>query len=367
MPRLASESDRRYCRAVLPEVSRTFALNIRLLGGTFGEAVRVGYLMCRAADALEDSWPGTPREITDRFDTMLLAIEGDDRAADRIAGEAARVAGAREDLRLVAHYPHVWRVYRSLPDEAREPLTLAVRAMARGMRHYASRAAGRAPEAPYLDTEEELHHYCYVVAGCVGEMLTRLARLEAPVDEAGEAARMALAPAVGEALQLTNILLDWPADVRRGRCHLPAEWLDAHGLTPRDLVGTDRPEVHALATRLESLARAALARVPDYVELYPTRMVRYRLFCLWPALWAVGSLRAARSAPGFPWDGDRPRLAKSELWRMAIGSALFAHGRGARGMFEGEMRRLGAVGDVARTSFPDGAAGKAAAENASHH
>src|SRR4029077_7187245 len=103
--------------------------------------------------------------------------------------------------------------------------------LATGMSRYASRAAERGDRVPYLDTEAELHDYCYVVAGCIGEMLTRLHAAEyALTDDAVARERMQLAPIVGEALQLTNILLDWPTDVRRGRCYLPATWLAEYGL-----------------------------------------------------------------------------------------------------------------------------------------
>jgi phytoene/squalene synthetase len=63
--------DRAWCDGVLPRVSRTFALNIRLLAGTFREAVSIGYLLCRAADAIEDSWPGSADEIRSRFQLLL--------------------------------------------------------------------------------------------------------------------------------------------------------------------------------------------------------------------------------------------------------------------------------------------------------
>jgi farnesyl-diphosphate farnesyltransferase len=337
----ATEIVRRYCREVLPHVSRTFALNIRLLRGPLGDAVRVGYLMCRAADTLEDSWPGSPAAIEARFDTMLEAIGGDARAAESIAAQALQVAGGREDLRLVAHYPHVWRVYRSLPEASRAPLEDTVRTMALGMQRFAARAAGRAPETAYLDTEAELHAYCYTVAGCVGEMLTRLARIEFPADEAAEGQRMALAPIVGEALQLTNILLDWPVDLRRGRCHVPAEWLEAHGRTTRALTGTDHPGVRAMAARLELLAVAALERVPHYVSLFPAGAARYRLFCTWPALWAIGSLRSMHRDPEFPWGVRRPRLPRHELWTVAGRAFLAARSdRGTRGLFERELATL---------------------------
>src|SRR5207244_2128037 len=141
------------------------------------------------------------------------------------------------------------------------------------------------------DSETELHEYGYVVAGCVGEMLTRLWHRAAPErDRALDAARLALAPAVGEGLQLTNILLDWPVDVRRGRCHVPASWLAEAGLRVSDLTGAGHPGVRGLAARMEALAMRALASVPRYLELVPPRHLRYRLFCLWPARWAHASL-----------------------------------------------------------------------------
>src|SRR5881397_2097503 len=63
--------EHRYCREVLPRVSRTFAISIGLLRGSLQEAVRIGYLLCRIADALEDSWPGDGREIRARFDALV--------------------------------------------------------------------------------------------------------------------------------------------------------------------------------------------------------------------------------------------------------------------------------------------------------
>ena len=65
--------------------------------------------------------------------------------------------------------------------------------------------------------------------------------------------------------------------------------------------------------------------MPDYLDLFPVRMARYRLFCLWPALWALGSLRHAHHDPEFPWGLRRPRLPRAELWRVALTSLLVAH------------------------------------------
>ncbi len=75
-------ADRAWCRAALPRVSRTFALNIRVLADPFRGAVETAYLLCRAADALEDSWPGSPAAIGERFlpnVTTTLRFEGAER------------------------------------------------------------------------------------------------------------------------------------------------------------------------------------------------------------------------------------------------------------------------------------------------
>lgn len=339
--RASLEADRHFCRAALQRVSRTFALNTRVLAGTFHEAVTVGYLLCRTADALEDSWPGDPGEIEARFAQLLAALGGDVAARDALAGGARARAAQGADLALVAELPRVLRVYEALPAPHRDALARGVDVLARGMARYAARAASRPPGACYLDTEDELDDYCWIVAGCVGVMLTELFAAEHGAgDEEVQARRRELAPVVGQALQLTNILLDWPNDIRRGRCYVPEEWLASHRLAPRDLVGVDRgadrEAVRKVAVRLELKARAALARVPDYLDLIPVRRVRYRLFCLWPALWALGSLNHARRDPEFPWGPRRPRLPRAEVWRAALGSTLAVH-------HAGMMRKLYAM------------------------
>ena len=347
-PRKAAE-DRRYCRDVLPHVSRTFALNIQLLNGVFGESVRIAYLLCRAADALEDSWPSQGGgAVRARFDRFLATLAGDESALAEISSEAATLDGSRADLSLVAHLPRVMGAFHSLPEPYQNGVRSGVEVLASGMSRFAARAAERPHGAAYVDTENELHEYCYVVAGCVGEMLTRLFELTHGAGNPEAAVRrLALAPTVGEALQLTNILLDWPSDVRRGRCYVPASWLADGGISASDLVGRDRPEVREVARRLETLARAALARVPDYLDRIPIRCVRYRLFCLLPAVWALGSLRTARTDPEFPWGARRPRLPRSELWRSSLATLVsVGDPRAVRRMLRGAESAPAALGSA---------------------
>jgi farnesyl-diphosphate farnesyltransferase len=321
---------REYCRRVLPRVSRTFALNIGWLDPGLRESVRTAYLLCRAADALEDSWPDRPDRMRERFAAFLAAVDGDEGLAAGMAAEAAGRASQGEDLALLERLPLLLVGMRALPEGDRALIRQAVAVMAEGMSRYASRAAERGPGVPYVDDEPELHDYCWVVAGCVGVMLTGMLEARRPggAPEARER-RHALAPRVGEALQLTNILLDWPVDVPRSRCYVPASWLAEAGLGPADLVGRDRPEVRAVAARLASLAHDALDDVADYLEAIPHRHLRYRLFCLLPAVWARRSLLLAEATPGFPAVAARPKLTRGQLWSSAARAVWAVAGDGA--------------------------------------
>ena len=154
----ASGADLAYCRGVLPRVSRTFAANIGVLRGPLADQVTVAYLLCRTADALEDSWPGPPAELAERFERLRDALAGERVAAQSLARDAAALGPGRPDLELAARLPVVLRVLDSFPDDVRHLIVEAVCTMARGMQRYAVRAAERAARAaatPHLDTQAE--------------------------------------------------------------------------------------------------------------------------------------------------------------------------------------------------------------------
>jgi len=331
----ALATERAWCREALVRVSRTFSLNIRCLEGRMLESVRVAYLLCRAADALEDSWPGPEAEVAERFDALLAALDGDPAAAWGLAGGAA-AQPPRDELDVLARLPALLHVLDSLPGPDAADVRLCVRTLAQGMKRYAARAAARGPDVPYLDDDAELHDYCYVVAGCVGEMLTRLVAREIPDGDAARAARrLELAPVVGEALQLTNMVLDWSEDLRGGRCHVPRAWLDRLGLVPADLT-RPTPEARELALRLAGLAHAALDRVPDYLETIPASAHRFRLFCLLPAQWARASLALMEGVTDFHARPVRPRLSRpAVLWEAARGLLAHADHAATRRLLDG--------------------------------
>jgi len=77
-------------------------------------------------------------------------------------------------------------------------------------------------------TFERLARYCYCVAGTVGLCCVHVFGFE-------DTKALELAPKLGTAFQLTNILRDVAEDFAMGRVYLPQEDLDRFGCTERDL------------------------------------------------------------------------------------------------------------------------------------
>ena len=102
-----------------------------------------------------------------------------------------------------------------------------------------------------FETMSDLMLYCRRVAGVVGLLIAPLAGYR------GGDATLQSALALGEAMQLTNILRDVGEDLRMGRCYLPRELLQKYGVTRAMLEsGRVTPAYIALLEELSDHASA---------------------------------------------------------------------------------------------------------------
>jgi 15-cis-phytoene synthase len=81
------------------------------------------------------------------------------------------------------------------------------------------------------ETFEDLSRYCYCVAGTVGLCCVHVFGFR-------DRKALELAPKLGTAFQLTNILRDVAEDYSMGRVYLPQEDLDRFGCTQKDLASS---------------------------------------------------------------------------------------------------------------------------------
>jgi farnesyl-diphosphate farnesyltransferase len=171
-----------------------------------------------------------------------------------------------------------------------------------------------------LPTCDDLTAYEYYVAGTVGCMLNELIQDHITGDGGPRNKRQRnLAISFGLGLQGTNIIQDLSIDRARGWSYLPEEIATRYGTATRRLhEARERP---AAMMAIREMAWRAMANLDDgleFVLLLPRRHPRIRLFCLWPLLLAVRTLRRLVSSPDVLL--DRVRITRSEVRELTRGS-----------------------------------------------
>lgn len=191
-----------HCARITRAHSGTFYLGSRLLPPSQRRAVLAVYAVCRFGDDAVDETP---------------------IAADAWA-------------RLDGWWKHVRNAYAGTPDP-QQPLEVALAwvleshdvpiAAFQELRLGLNTDLGR----PKLATMDDLMLYCSRVGGVIGWMIAPV------VGYRGGDATLRDALALGQAMQLTNVLRDVGEDLRRGRLYLPADAMRRHGVSTSDLFG----------------------------------------------------------------------------------------------------------------------------------
>lgn len=225
------------CAELARAHSTTFSWGARLFPAPERRAVLAVYAACRAGDdAVDEAPPGT--DPAARLAAWWAGIE-------RAYAGAPAGGDAREEALA-------WVLERyEVPFEAFRELHLGLLS-----------DVGR----ERIETVAELMRYCRRVGGVVGWMIVPIATGRDRAALRRDALRRD-ALALGEAMQLTNILRDVGEDLRRGRLYLPREMLDRHGVREEELragVVTDRyvALVRSLARRAERRYRQGWRSIP---------------------------------------------------------------------------------------------------------
>lgn len=306
----------RFSHEILPAVSRTFALSIRVLPGALGQAVNCAYLLCRIADTIEDE-PALPAaEKAALFDRLLECFD-DPARADRFPTLIGRITGEPAHLRLVRHADLVFVVFRQLPPVTRAHIQRWVTEMATGMRKFVLLY----PHGIRIQSLDEYREYCYYVAGTVGYLLTDLWHEHAPSIAAREyAALRERSRSFAEALQTVNILKDVARDAEHeNSIYIPERLLAEHGSSHAAILAAERVDATraALASLIE-LAWKDLEHAKDYLLLIPRRAVAIRLFCALPLLFAYATLRDLTRSPAALARREVVKISRAEVKSLIV-------------------------------------------------
>jgi 15-cis-phytoene synthase len=216
MPRdkqLAASYD--HCRDLARRAARNFYYGFKLLPAPKRDALCALYAFMRHADDISDS----DNEVKDKSDRLKAWREVLDRALAGQHGGKGILPAFHDTVQkfgIPAGYFH------DLMSGAEMDLTVK-----------------RYP------TFDLLERYCYCVAGTVGLCCVHVFGFQDPK-------ALELAPKLGIAFQLTNILRDVPEDYSMGRIYLPEEDLNRFRCTASDLEGNSASPAFTDLMRFEA-------------------------------------------------------------------------------------------------------------------
>ncbi len=309
--------------SLLHDVSRSFYLTLRVLPGRIRTQIGLAYLLARTTDTIADTELVPVVQRLGALETLRERIQGKG-GAPLDFGELARHQGSPAERRLLEKAEASIGLLAALVPADRQLVGAVLETITGGqeldLRRFAGASAARIVALPQ---EADLDDYTYRVAGCVGEFWTRICRAHlfpsAPLDDA---ALLRDGVRFGKGLQLVNILRDLPADLRQGRCYLPAEELAAAGLAPAELLEpTNEPRLRPQFNPWLDRADAHLAAGWAYTNALPRGCVRVRLACAWPLLIGRETIKLLRAGNVLD-PRQRIKVSRAQVSRIIRRSVL---------------------------------------------
>jgi farnesyl-diphosphate farnesyltransferase len=192
-----------------------------------------------------------------------------------------------------------------------------------------------------LPTFDDLDRYTYYVAGVVGAFWTQMHVAHLPALRRCDIEQLRQQGVrFGQGLQMTNILKDMAHDLKLGRCYLPASELSALQVDVRDL---QRPEtltrILPLIHGLVCMTLEHLDQARDYICELPRGMIRLRLSCMWPLLFAVQTLAAICQAPDLLSPEVWVKISRRDVYRTMAKSLWYLMFRHAFTAYYASLRQ----------------------------
>ncbi len=312
-------SPARLSRTILRSVSRSFYLSIKLLPEKLRDPIALAYLLARATDTIADTAEISADVRMEELAKLASLIQGNAAADTRTS--FASFATRQEDeaeRRLIEALPGCLAWLESMPaadrDEIREVLARINEGQTLDVHRFANPA-----QVSALATASDLDRYTYLVAGCVGEFWTKVCfRHLSNFSERPQQEMLSLGREYGQGLQLVNILRDAGADLRAGRCYLPADELRSLAVTPEELLAQPQRAEPLLRAWRERAEQGMAAGLEYACAIRPWRV---RLATALPALIGARTLALLRIA------GPRAFTEKVKVSRAEVRQIMFQTAR----------------------------------------
>ncbi|MDR1829780.1 MAG: squalene/phytoene synthase family protein [Candidatus Fibromonas sp.] len=287
----------KYAEETLDKVSRTFALNIKVLGKNLRKPVLLAYLYMRMADTIEDEPDLSAKEKVSLLRKFSQAVNFGGENIDEFVKALPQSweNSEKADCILCRNATVVIPLLREYSEPFANAVKKSVEEMCKGMAEFSELQEIRTDGWFTIESEADLDRYCYFVAGLVGNMLTELFCISGRnFNEKRKKKLRELSVSFGLALQLVNIIKDIQEDSSRKVCFVPMEFCRKYGINSvQEFFSPETPQEkkNSVIGELTGKAKKHLQDAKNYIKNLPRFEYRMRLFCLWPSLMAADNLR----------------------------------------------------------------------------
>ena len=300
---------------LLESTSRSFYPTLKYLPKKVRGQIGLLYLLARVADTIADSKHGDTDELLRLLRSYNDVAQGkSDKLPD--FSSLAEIQDNPHEAELLRNVGDVIEGLEVYPKEDRERmlecLDIIVSGQILDLERFGPAKEGGNISA--LNDNLELDDYTFRVAGCVGVFWTKMSLahiISIPPEQEKEFFEKGVR--FGKALQMINILRDIPEDLRFGRCYIPRQELDKHGMKPDDLltpnnIGKFRP----LYDEFLDLTNEHLDAAIEYIKMLPETQFRLKASCMLPVL--IGQRTVTLLRDGNILDSaDRIKVTRDEI------------------------------------------------------
>lgn len=309
--------DRETCWNLLPKVSRSFALCIKILPDPINDQMMLSYMVFRVIDTIEDSHASlrTKKSLFKKVISLISKRHADDRFARQVSHELLTKLDYTYEKELLEQLPALNRHLFSQPIAARKAIVHRGRIMANGMYEFQKK-----PIVTFADQDR----YSYYVAGVVGHLFNDLFQINGVISLKLKRSLANQAKQFGLALQKVNILRDIADDIAANRHYWPKKVLAKYGLDYENICSAENRE-RALSVLREQIAdaRKYINAAMRYVLSLPKEALRVRMFCLIPLFMAIESFVKCMDNTDIFDAGKKVKISREQVQDIVAKSGLW--------------------------------------------
>lgn len=310
-------SDKSRCWAILPKVSRSFALCIRILPRPMNEQMMVAYLFYRVLDTIEDS--KADLSVKKRLFEEVIGLFGGRKPSMQHVSRVSSLLLAKlnytYEKELLAGMNSLVSTFHAQKPEARESILKWGAEMAKGMYKF---------QKQKIETLDDQNRYSYYVAGVIGYLFNDLLFINGIITFELKRKLHRYAKQFGLALQKVNILRDIAADITQNRHYWPRALIAKYNLSYGSLCLKENraAAMKVLREQIED-ARNYLYAAMKYILLLPKKALKVRMFCLIPLFMAIESYAKCIDNAAIFENGKVVKISRERVYDIVAKSGLW--------------------------------------------